>query len=194
MAVAIASVTETAAASNAFTQTVVRFHGLSTVAVVYSFGPDIDANIDAYEAAYRAAYATYSKFVIVFDARFLGCVPSANTRERKLDLTSSLKWQTTFKVPFVGVLVSNELFASIISELLRARGQAAPLLLTHSADSLARHVVRAAVLSDGRAVRDDAFAKASATTLFAAGYQTVFLCTLVLYLKFMRHHLRPQTL
>ena len=93
MAVAIASVTETAAASNAFTQTVVRFHGLSTVAVVYSFGPDIDANIDAYEAAYRAAYATYSKFVIVFDARFLGCVPSANTRERKLDLTSSLKWQ-----------------------------------------------------------------------------------------------------
>ena len=186
------SVVSEVGAPGGFAQRVLRFTHTDTVVVIHSFGSDVDAHFDAYEAAYEAAYAAYSKFILVFDARTLGCVPSADTRERKISLTARLKSQTTYKVPFVGVLVSNELFAGIISQLLRARGQAAPLLLTHDVHTLARDIVRAMYIADGvNPVSLSTFQTVSdsTTTLAQAGFPAVFVCTLVLYLKFMRHHL-----
>ena len=185
--VAVQSVTLTAGVAGAFSQHVIRFATCPTIVVVsYWVGPDIDAHFDAFEAAYRAAYAAHEQLILVFDARNLGCIPRAATRERMLALTASLKWQTTFKVPFVGVLVPNELFARFITELLKARGQAAPLVLTHSVHELARDVMRAVVFGAGRAIAE----RPTGHTLATAGYNAVFASTFVLYLKFLRHHVR----
>ena len=189
------SVTETAGVPGAFSQRVLRFRGTPTVAVLYVLGPDIDAHVSAYEAAYRAAYAAFPKMLLLFDARHIGGLPSGSTIQRKLQLTADLKQQTTYKVPFVGVLVSNALFADVITRLLKARGQAAPLLLTHSEAELAQELVRAVYVADGWNPRSSCSSVADASaapTLCSTGFVAVYVCTLLLYLKFMRHHVvRP---
>ena len=145
-----------------------------------------------YTAAYAAAYATCPRFVLVFDLRRMH-IPPVPFILKKIALIKSYKWRTTCQVRHACVLVQSEFVANIVTQLLAANKQAAPVTITTDANALAACIVQAMYASDGTHAPALTSIAQTDLTLASAGVDALQIAIVLMAVRFICHFLMLAT-
>lgn len=162
---------------------------MHVVTITYSNNSaQLEDDWEAYTAAYTAAYNACPRFVLVFDLREMH-IPPVPFILKKIALIKSFKWRTTSQVRHACVLVQSEFVASIVTQLLAANRQAAPVTITTDVHALAVCIVQVMYASDGTHAPKLPSLAQTQHTLASAGTDTLQIAIILMSTRFICHFL-----
>jgi len=92
------------------------------------------SEMPAYKQMYTSLYNQMSRFIIIYDTREMD-IPSLQLFKEKVNLVSKLKHRTCSQVMGVIVLTEFDFIKTLVSEIMRMSGQAAPFAIVTSVPS-----------------------------------------------------------
>ena len=128
-----------------FTISVVGSH-VGLVRIVGMLEPD---EMPVYKQMYSAMYDKMDRFIIVFDTREMA-IPSLQLFAEKVNLLSKLKHRTCSQVMGAVVLTEFDLIKTLVSEILKMSGQAAPFAIVTSVSSCITQIRQWITIANGK--------------------------------------------
>jgi hypothetical protein len=162
---------------------------MHVVTITYSTdAASLEDEWPVYTAAYAAAYDACPRFVLVFDLREMH-IPPVPFILKKIALIKSYKSRTTCQVRHACVLVQSEFVASIVTQLLAANRQAAPVTITTDARVLAACIVQVMYASDGTHAPALPSIAQTEHTLASTGVDALQIAIVLMSTRFICHFL-----